>query len=203
MICIVGNRPVLQVGRHQVTGYDTRWLRQAIVRAAQAAQREDFPFIDDLLAGITHYLEHKCSLRVLTIEELHSRVRRMLERIGCGAIARTLPLVAPPVTLSLSRAAKEAGNGEAGNGFELAFFHRIHDEIEDLRMHGVEELRFTGTRTCVKLLRGVERWNAPCEQLHEEIMTFLHEEIMTFLQTHSHPTLPDQREIHVNLTHKP
>lgn len=190
MICIVGNRPVLQVGRHQVTGYDTSWLRQAIVRAAQAAQREDFPFIDDLLAGITHYLEHKCSLRVLTIEELHSRVRRMLERIGCSAIARTLPLVAPPVTLSLSRAAKEAGNG-----FELAFFHRIHDEIEDLRMHGVEELRFTGTRTCVKLLRGVERWNAPCEQLHEEIMTFL--------QTHSLPTLPDQREIRVNLTHKP
>lgn len=186
MICIVGNRPVLQVGRHQVTGYDTSWLRAAILRGAQAAEREDFPFIDDLLEGILHYLETKCSLRVLTIEELHARVRRMLERIGCEAIAQTLPLLAPPVTLSLERAAKEAGNG-----FELAFFNKINDEIEDLKMHGVEELYFTGTRDCVKLLRGVTRWTIPCEKLHEEIITFL--------TTHGHSTLSNPREIRLTL----
>jgi hypothetical protein len=187
MICLVGNRPVLQVGRHQVTGYDTEWLRETIMRGAAAAEREDFPFIDDLMEGIIHYLENKCSLRVLTIEELHSRVRRMLERIGCDAIARTLPLISPPVTLSLTRAAKEAGNG-----FELAFFNKIHDEIEDLRIHGVEELHFTGTRDCVRVLRGVERWTSPCELLHGEILDFL--------KTHGHSTLPNQREIRHNLT---
>ena len=169
MICLVGNRPVLQVGRHQVTGYDTEWLRETIMRGAAAAEREDFPFIDD------------------TIEELHSRVRRMLERIGCDAIARTLPLISPPVTLSLTRAAKEAGNG-----FELAFFNKIHDEIEDRRIHGVEELHFTGTRDCVRVLRGVERWTSPCELLHGEILDFL--------KTHGHSTLPNQREIRLNLT---
>lgn len=187
MICLVGNRPVLQVGRHQVTGYDTEWLRQTIMRGATAAQREDFPFIDDLMEGIIHYLENKCSLRVLTIEELHSRVRRMLERIGCGAIAKSLPLISPPVTLSLMRAAREAGNG-----FELAFFNKIHSEIEELRIHGVEDLYFTGTRDCVKVLRGVERWTTPCEQLHSEILDFL--------KTHGHSTLPNQREIRLNLT---
>jgi len=186
MICLVGNRPVLQIGRHQITGYDTEWLRETIMRGAVAAQREDFPFIEDLIEGIVHYLENKCSLRVLTIEELHSRVRRMLERIGCEAIAKTLPLIAPPVTLSLMRAAKEAGNG-----FELALFNKVHDEIEDLRMHGVEELYFTGTRDCVKMLRGVERWTIPCEQLHEEILDFL--------KTHGHSTLPNPREIRLNL----
>ncbi len=187
MICIVGNRPVLQIGRHQVTGYDTQWLRDAILRGAKAAEREDFPFIDDLLEGIVHYLENKCPLRVLTIEELHARVRRMLERIGCDAIAQTLPLLAPPVTLSLSRAAKEAGNG-----FELIFFNRIHDEIEELRTHGVEILRFTGTRDCVKMLRGVNRWTTPCERLHEEILSFL--------MTHGHSSLPNTREITLDLT---
>lgn len=187
MICIVGNRPVLQVGRQQVTGYGTQWLRDTIIRGAQAAEREDFPFVDDLLEGILHYLENKCSLRVLTVEELHARVRRMLERIGCEAIAQTLPLLAPPVTLSMVRAAKEAGNG-----FELAFFNQIHDEIEDLKLHGVEELRFTGTRDCVKILRGVTRWTSPCEKLHEEIITFL--------KTHGHSTLPNPREIRLNLT---
>lgn len=84
------------------------------------------------------------------------------------------------------RAAKEAGNG-----FELALFNKVHDEIEDLRMHGVEELYFTGTRDCVKMLRGVERWTIPCEQLHEEILDFL--------KTHGHSTLPNPREIRLNL----
>ena len=177
---------MLQVGRQQVTGYGTQWLRETIIRAAAAAQRDDFPFVDDLLKGILHYLENKCSLRVLTVEELHGRVRRMLEKIGCEAIAKTLPLTAPPVTLSLARAAKEAGNG-----FELVFFNKIHDEIEDLKRHGVEELHFTGTRECVKLLRGVTRWTTPCDQLHDEIINFL--------QTHGDSTLPDEREIRLNL----
>jgi len=186
MICLVGNRPVLQIGRHQVSGYDTAWLHETIMRGAVSAKREDFPFIEDLIEGIVHYLENKCSLRVLTIEDLHTRIRRMLERIGCQAIASKMPLIAPPVTLSLTRAAKEAGNG-----FELAFFNNVHDEIEELRIHGVEDLYFTGTRDCVKILRGVERWTSPCEQLHSEILDFL--------KTHGHSSLPNQREIRLNL----
>ena len=186
MICIVGNRPVLQVGRQQVSGYGTEWLRDTIIRGSQAAERDDFPFVDDLLEGILHYLENKCPLRVLTVEELHTRVRRMLKRIGCEAIAHTLPLLAPPVTLSLSRAAKEAGNG-----FELAFFNKVHDEIEDLKLHGVEELHFTGTRDCVKLLRNVTRWTTHCDKLHEEIITFL--------MKHGQSTLPNPREIRLSL----
>ncbi|MGB0992297.1 MAG: hypothetical protein ACPG32_07480 [Akkermansiaceae bacterium] len=187
MICIVGNRPVLQIGRHQVTGYGTAWLKETIIQGAEKAERDDFPFVDDLLEGILHYLENKCPLRVLTIEDLHARMRRMLERIGCEAIAMELPLLAPPVTLSLLRAAKEAGNG-----FELAFFNQIHDEIEDLKIHGCRELRFTGTRDCVKELRGVKRWTSPCETLHNEIITFL--------ATHGHSTLPNPREIRLNIS---
>ena len=89
-----------------------------------------------------------------------------------------------------------AGRGRcptcSGNGFELAFFNQLHSEIEDLKQHGVEELRFTGTRRCVKLLRGAEKWNRPCEKLHNEIITFL--------GTHGHSTLPDTKEIRVDLT---
>jgi len=187
MICIADNRPVLQIGRHQVTGYDTDWLREALSRGTKAAQREDFPFIDDLTAGILHYLETKCPLRVLTIEELHARVRRMLEKIGCEAIAHSLPLLAPPITLSLKRAAKEVGNG-----FELAFFNKIAGEIQELRMHGVEELYFTDTRDCVKLLRGVDSWNQRCDQLHAEIMTFL--------TTQGNSSIPSSPDIRLTLT---
>jgi len=168
MICIVGNRPVLQVGRQQVTGYGTGWIRDGIIRGAKAASRDDFPFIDDLLKGILHYLENKCSLRVLTIEELHTRVRRMLERIGCEAIAQKLPLTAPPITISLYRAAREAGNG-----FELAFFNQLQSEIEDLKTHGVAELHFTDIRECVLYLKNLTRWTPACETLKNEIINYL------------------------------
>lgn len=187
MISFIGNRPVLQIGRQQVTGYSTEWLRDAIKQGASAAQRDDFPFTDDLLLGINHYLENKCSLSVLTIEALHARVRRMLEKIGCEAIAETLPLTAPPVTLSLTRAAEEAGNG-----FELAFFNHLHDEIEDLRTHGVQTLSFTGTKECVQILRGIKRWTTPCEKLHQEILSFL--------QTHGQSTTQDSPEVKITLS---
>ncbi len=138
------------------------------------------------MKGIRHYLEHKCSLQLLTIEDLYDRMRLMLERIGCGAIAKSLPLLAPPITISLERVAQEVGSG-----FELAFFNRIHDDIEDLRRHGVEELRFIHTRDCVKMLRGTNHWNKQCEQLYKEIFSFLH--------SHGNPNQPNTKEIQLIL----
>lgn len=187
MISFIGNRPVLQIGRQQVTGYGTEWLRDAIEQGAIAAERHDFPFTDELLQGINHYLENKCPLRVLTVEDLHSRIRKMLQKIGCESIAETLPLTAPPVTLSLSHAAEQAGNG-----FELAFFNHLHDEIEDLRSHGVKTLRFTKTKECVQILRGIKRWTTPCEKLHQEILNFL--------QTHGQPAEKNSAEVKITLS---
>jgi len=40
MICHVGKRPVLQIGDHQVTGYDTAWIEIALMRAVVAADRD-------------------------------------------------------------------------------------------------------------------------------------------------------------------
>ena len=52
----------------------------------------------------------------------------MLRRIGCDAIADNLLPLAPPISLSVARAAREAGNG-----FELVFFQILQEEIDDLR----------------------------------------------------------------------
>ena len=168
MISFIGNRPVIQIGKRQVVNYDTQWIRDSLVRGAAAADREDFPFLDDLLNGIQHYLENKCALRVLSVEALHSRICKMLNGIGFQSIAESLPLLAPPITLSLSDLAKEAGNG-----FELAFFNNLHEEIEDLRLHGAETLHFTHTEECVKTLCQTSQWTPKCKKLNQEIINFL------------------------------
>ncbi|GAA5122524.1 hypothetical protein JIN84_10145 [Luteolibacter yonseiensis] len=168
MISFIGNRPVLQIGRHQVADYDTAWLDDALRRAALAADHEDFPFIADIRGGIEQYLETKCPLKLLQLEDLFERVRMMLIKIGWERIAEKLEPLAPPMTVSLVRAAMEAGNG-----FELAFFETLRAELTELRSAGAEEIHFTGLRESSLILRGAEKWNKQCEQLLTEIEGFL------------------------------
>jgi hypothetical protein len=168
VISLIGNRPALQIGRYQVIDYDTAWLGDALRRAARAADHEDFPFIDDIRNGIETYLETKCSLRLLNLEDLYDRMRKMLVKIGCERIAENLRALAPPVTVSLVRSAMEAGNG-----FELAFFESLRGELSDLRAAGAEEIRFTGLKESAMILRGTSTWNKQCGALFSEIEAFL------------------------------
>ena len=168
MIALIGNRPILQVGHHQVHDYDTHWLGDALKRAAAAAEREDFPFLDEIRQGIEEYLETKCSLQLLPIDSLYERVRKMLEKIGCEIIAERLETLAPPVTICLENTARESGGC-----FELAFFQRLRGEIEELRLAGAEELHFTRLRESVQYLTGNEKWSRECERLEQEITAFL------------------------------
>lgn len=168
MISFIGNRPVLQVGRHQVIDYDVSWLDDAIRRAARAAEIDDFPFVEDIRGGVQKYLESKCALSLMPLDELFRRVRIMLVTIGCPHIAEKLEPLAPPVTFSLVRAATDAGNG-----FELAFFEKLRAELVDLKAAGAEEIRFTGLRESALILRGASKWNKACEAMLGEIESFL------------------------------
>lgn len=168
MISLIGNRPALQIGRYQVIDYDTSWLDDALIRAARAADHEDFPFLEDIRNGVEQYLETKCPLKLLQLEDLFDRVRRMLVMIGCEKIADKLEPVAPPVTVSLVQAAMEAGNG-----FELAFFETLRCELTGLRAAGAEQIRFTGLKESSLILRGCDKWNRRCEKLLGEIEAFL------------------------------
>ncbi len=168
MISLIGNRPALQIGRYQVIDYDTAWLEVALRRAAQAADIDSFPLAADIRSGIVQYLETKCPLKLLQLEDLFERVRQMLVTIGCDHIAEKLEPLAPPVTVSLIRAAMDAGNG-----FELAFFETLRMELSDLRAAGAEEIRFIGMKESSMILRGTSKWDKACEKMLEEIEAFL------------------------------
>jgi len=168
MICFIRKRPALQIGRHQVIDYDTSWLGDALRRAAQAAEREDFPFVDDIRSGIETYLESRCPLQLLPIDELYGRMKRMLEKIGCEGIAEKLQPLAPPVTVSLQQAA-----AEVGSGFEIGFFSRLDADLRELRAAGVERIAAVGLRDCVLALCGSTDWDSGCDRLCSELSEFL------------------------------
>ncbi len=168
MIAFINHRPAIQIGPYQVLDYDTAWLEDAIMRAAKAADHEDFPMVEEIRNGVDLYLENKCPLRLLHLEDLYERVRNMLVKIGCGPIAEKLQPLAPPVTVSLVNAATAAGNG-----FELAFFETLRSELSELREAGAEKIHFTGLRESAQILRGTHKWTKHCDALLEEIRIFL------------------------------
>lgn len=168
MICIAGNMPVLQVGEHQISDYDTYWIRRAIENAALRANQPYFSFSDDVYDGIVYYLEHKCDLRLLHIEALYMRIRHTLKRIGCEAIANALEIECPPITISLERAAIEAGNG-----YELAFYQTLQTEMLTLKKLGVREVFFSEMRESILILKQAEQWTDDCDQLEGDILLWL------------------------------
>lgn len=163
--------PVIQVGDYQVTNYDTFWIRRAIQNAADRAQNSEFAFVDDIYQGVVYYLENQCSLRLLELEALYKRIRHMLKRIGCEAIANALQIEAPPVTISLERAATKAGNG-----FELAFYQILQKEMRKLKKMGAKEVFFGHIRESIMVLKQTLHWCPSCQQLEKDIMLWLKKE---------------------------
>lgn len=168
MISLLGNRPVIQIGRHQIAHYGSDWLADALRRAATAASHEDFPFIEEIRDGVFHYLETRCPLRLLPAADLVDRVRRMLVEIGCRPIADQLAPFAPPVSVQLLDFAKQAGTG-----FELGFFESLRAEISELQRDGAAEIHFHGHDEAVLWLVGAAKWNRRCDVLLAEIRDFL------------------------------
>lgn len=148
--------------------YDTAWLDSALLRAAKAADQQDFPFVPEIRSGIVQYLENACPLRLLRLQDLFEKMRKLLVKIGCQHIAEHLRPLAPPLTISLIHAATTAGSG-----YELAFFETLRAELDDLRQHGAEEIHFTDLRESVLILRSTAKWDKRCEAVLKEIEAFL------------------------------
>lgn len=180
MICLSGNLPALKIGHHHVVGYKTDWIEEALSRAAAASNRTDCPFIPDIRDGILHYLEKRCSLRVFAIEDLYSRMRAMLRRIGCDDIAQHLCPLAPPITVSLIGPARKAGRGS-----ESDFFRSLGEEIRLLQKSGAESICLCNIDESVTLLRGPDASVVSRAQLRIEITLF----VESYQRRHPAPNL--------------
>ncbi len=168
MISFARNLPAIQVGQHHVTGYDTAWIHQALTEAAHRAGQSQLPFIEEIYEGVVDYLECKCPLRLLKLEDLYLRIEHMLKKIGCEPVAQALRPLAPPVTISLEYAALKAHHG-----FELAFYNELLKELRVLQKAGVQNVYFSQVRESVCILLQTTHWDTQCQQLEDELLHFL------------------------------
>lgn len=169
MICLIHNTPLLQIGDLPLKPFETGWLRARIAEAARAAGRgEDFWAADDIARGVLEYLREHYDGTAITLHGLFAKLECLLQRIGCQDIARHLPRHPPPFQIPLDELARQAGDG-----FELMFFHALHRQLSEFARHGVLEVELSGLRDCVKTLRRARNWRKDCKTLASEIERFL------------------------------
>ena len=88
--------------------------------------------------------------------------------------------------LQRARAAKEAGNG-----YELVFYQKLQEKIDDLQGRGAEEFHFTELRESARILLGAVKWTPDCNRIHQEILAFL--------QNIAQQPVPENRKIQLTI----
>ena len=169
MIRFISNLPTLKIGNYYLYDYNTTWLKTALERMRTKAQQPNFP-IEEIYQGISTYLEKKCKLKVLPIETLFHRIRKMLHKIECQKLANNLKDLSPPLKISLHQELEK-------NKYELGFFNRLNQitHFSQYSQYGVENLELTDITQCTKSLNGNKRWTKKCTHLRKEIISYLNE----------------------------
>lgn len=168
MFSISAHLPLLQIGRIALDHYEERWLQRMIQRAALKAGHDQWFFAEHVARGVIEYLRQRFDRQSITIEELFCKIGQTLTSIGFSDIARELVAEPPPIEVSLPLLAREAASG-----YELTFFTMIDQHIADARRLGAVEIRFSGIREAVKLLRRSNRWTRSCAELHDYLLTYV------------------------------
>ncbi|QQL46159.1 hypothetical protein [Sulfuriroseicoccus oceanibius] len=168
MIAIPNQLPPLKVGDLVLISYETDWLKECILQAAEEAGHPDWWPAVDVARGIRNYLQNHFTGPAITLAELFDKLSATLKQIGCSSIASHLRVTPPPVSLSLHALAIDTDSK-----LELLFFQSLHKQLSSFREQGFTSFRFDGLKPCVKHLRSAKQWRKDCQQLASDITAFL------------------------------
>jgi len=171
MIALQSDLPLLQVGRFELTTYESAWVEQSIRDAAEAAGHEDWWFACDITRSLMMYLRNNYCGTAITLDDLNRRIRQILGKIGFTDISEHVNLTPPRLQVSLHDLALEA------EGFELRFFQLLEERLGELMHLGAREITLHHARRGVKTLRAAKNWNAHCDDLEQNIVGFLRQRL--------------------------
>lgn len=141
----------------ELAGDTTRWFDPET--ANQAAK------------AVFHYFKNELQRNSVTAEEFAKAMEKALSGLqlaghGMGACS----IATPVIEADLWRMAKESGIG-----CELLFFPRLRNDMREHLRQKPRLLRYHGLRRCVKEIAGARRWTSRCQDLEEQIVSFVRE----------------------------
>ena len=135
----------------------------------ESAALFDRDFVQHAATAVLHYFKRELGRDSVTVGEFSLALERVLRGFGLSVITSDSATIVPRVVeADLRRLAFDSGKG-----FELEFFPRLREEIQNQLRQSPQMLRFHGLRGCVKQLTGARRWSARCQILQDQIVEFL------------------------------
>lgn len=137
--------------------------------AGEAQSILDADSLRHAAASVFHYFKHELHRETVTVGEFSLALEKVLAHLGYSISQTTAEatLVGPTDLRRLAR--------EAGDNWELLFFPRLRAELRGQLVHSPQMVRFHGLRGCVKQIAGARRWSGRCEQIQDQIVTYLRE----------------------------
>ena len=136
-----------------------------------AAGKFDPEVIRHAAASVFHYFKSDLARESVSVAEFAKALEKVLRELGFKV---------RPVESDASESPRPAADlralaRESGDGRELVFFPRLRAELRAQLRGSPRIVRFSGLRGCVKQLAGARRWSPRCQNLHEQIISYLRE----------------------------
>jgi hypothetical protein len=122
-------------------------------------------------ASVFHYFKIELAREAVTVGEFSLALEKALNHLGYTIHAHEPGGLPGDITeTDLARLVSEADDS-----LELFFFPRLRDELRIQLRRSPRVVRFRGLRGCVKQIAGTRRWSRRCEQLEDQIISYLRE----------------------------
>lgn len=168
MIALADGMPLVELNGGRVVAFQSTWIARALVRAAMKAGYQKWWLAGYVTETVAQYLATHYEGTAVSVPRLAELLCNVLQVIGYGEVAPHLELGVPGERLDLLDVLKEAGEG-----YELAFFNRLGDRLRKLIDAGTTDVDLVGLAPCVKKLRSRKSWSRGCDDLQEEIVSFV------------------------------
>jgi len=185
MIALADGMPLVKLENGRVVAFQSDWIVRALAKAALKAGYQNWWMAEVVTEALVHHLACHVEANAVTVPQVAEVVAEVLQVIGYSEISPFFAPGVPSERLNLVDLVREAGSG-----YELAFFHRLRDRLQFLLGTGTTDVDLVGLAPCVKQLRARKSWSRGCDDLQEEIVSFVRTQTLQ---------APAEREISVQV----
>ncbi len=137
----------------------------------------DPEMVQNAAHAVLHYFKVEQGKTQVSVGEFAQALATVLRGFGIEVKddddANALEISAEAEVRSVAEADLRQLAFDSGKGYELLFFNRLRTELRCQLSHSPQIIHFRGLRSCVKQLAGARRWNQRCQQLNDQIVSYL------------------------------
>ncbi len=169
MIALLDGMPLVALPDGRSTSFDKRWITTSLLQAAEQAGYQRWWLSEHIAESVSVYLQRDCEENSVDVQSLQAAVHDILGTLGFPDVAEHFHLPDPPLRLSLAELVREAGEG-----YELAFFGLLGNQLQSVAGSHVVRLEIRDLSDCLRLLARKKRPRS----------TGLRDEIVSFIRQH-------------------